>query len=64
MNEKQLIKAIEDKRKLVGLSQEDLSNRSGISRVAYGSIIKGKSSPRLRNYLALCKELQITLNLK
>lgn len=44
-----------------GLSQEQLAERLGVSRVWLGQVERGKASPRLDLVLRVLNELQITL---
>ena len=48
-------------RRTQGLSQAQLADRLGVSRVWLGQVERGKSSPRLDLVLRVLNELQITL---
>lgn len=48
-------------RRTQGLSQAQLAERLGVSRVWLGQVERGKSSPRLDLILRVLNELQITL---
>ncbi len=48
-------------RRTQGLSQAQLADRLGVSRVWLGQVERGKSSPRLDLILRVLNELQITL---
>jgi HTH-type transcriptional regulator/antitoxin HipB len=49
-------------RRARGLSQEQLAERLGVSRVWVGQIERGKASPRLDLVLRTLNELEITLS--
>ena len=49
-------------RRAQGLSQEELAERLGVSRVWVGQIERGKASPRLDLILRTLNELEITLS--
>ena len=44
------------------ISQEELANRIGVSRQTIGMIEAGKFNPSLQLCIAICKELDKTLN--
>ena len=46
----------------VGLSQEELANRVGVTRQTIGMIEAGKYNPTINLCIAICKELNKTLN--
>ena len=48
-------------RKARGLSQEQLSRMSGVSRVTISRIESGKESPKVRTLLMLSKVLKVPL---
>lgn len=48
-------------RKSLGMSQEDLGDKCGISRNNVGAIERGEQSPRLDNMAAIAKALGIAL---
>lgn len=49
-------------RRARGLSQDDLAERLGVSRVWIGQVERGKASPRLDMILRALNELEITLS--
>ena len=49
-------------RRARGLSQDDLAERLGVSRVWIGQVERGKASPRLDLILRALNELEITLS--
>ena len=49
-------------RRARGLSQDDLAERLGVSRVWIGQVERGKTSPRLDLILRALNELEITLS--
>jgi transcriptional regulator with XRE-family HTH domain len=63
MTEKQLIKAIEGKRLLYGMTKKELCQKVGVSTQYYDNLLKEKQSPTLRNYLAFCKVLEIKITI-
>jgi DNA-binding XRE family transcriptional regulator len=55
-------KRLQRLRREVGLSQEELAKRAGISRVTIARIETGEQSPRYEALIALAKSLQIPLD--
>jgi transcriptional regulator with XRE-family HTH domain len=55
MTEKQLIKAIEVKRKILGLSKAELCRRAERTQQSYTNLLKGTQSPKLESFAAFRK---------
>jgi len=55
-------RAIRDRRKLLGLSQEGLSLRSGIDRSHMGRIERGERNVTLLNLIRICAALNCKPN--
>ena len=53
---------IRNKRKELGLSQEELAKKCGVSRQTVNAIENNKYDPTLALAFCLAKELQITVN--
>ena len=53
---------IRNKRKELGLSQEDLAKKCGVSRQTVNAIENNKYDPTLALAFCLAKELQITVD--
>lgn len=49
-------------RKALGLSQQQLADRLGVSRQTINAIEKGDYNPTIRLCVAICKALDLTLN--
>ena len=46
----------------MGLSQQELADRLGVSRQTINAIEKGDYNPTIRLCIGICKELGLTLN--
>lgn len=53
----QLGKSLRQKREEVGLTQAELSARSGVSRVTINQIENGRQSPRIETFATICAAL-------
>ena len=53
---------IRNKRKELGLSQEELAKKCGVSRQTFNAIENNKYDPTLALAFCLAKELQITVD--
>lgn len=53
---------IRDRRKDLGLSQEDLAKKCGVSRQTVNAIENNKYDPTLSLAFSLAKELQLTVD--
>lgn len=49
-------------RKSMGLSQQQLAEKLGVSRQTINAIEKGDYNPTIRLCVAICKALDLTLN--
>ena len=56
------IDEIEQCRKILGMSIEDISNYAGITRQTYSNILHGRSKPQLTTRVALTKVIEYFKN--
>ena len=54
--------SIHDRRKALGLSQQELAKRCGVSRQTINAIEKGDYNPTIRLCICICQALGCTLD--
>jgi transcriptional regulator with XRE-family HTH domain len=55
------IKTLRELRELRGYSQESLASRMGITRLAYMRYEQGLAEPKISNFIAMARELDVSM---